>query len=124
MMSYKIAILSCLILLMAQMLWVPLNLDPMFYVYGDCIFKIGILYSISRLAKKYNFYCFLFLDFFFTLSVFNLINSILFGPYNLTLWPYILFVLVIIRMFVMCAMHHTKLSFKSLLKKVFNVERR
>lgn len=121
-MNYKIAIFSCFILLIAQMLWVPLNLGPDFYIYGDCIFKIGILYSISRIAKKHNFYCYLLLDFFFVLSVFNLIDSIIFSPYHLSIWPYIFFVLVIIRMFVMCAMHHTKLSFKSLLKKVFNVE--
>lgn len=121
-MKYRIAIFSCLILLLGQMLWVPLDLPEEFYYLPDYIFKSVVMYIISREAKKNNFYYYLLLDYFFWLSITGIGVIFFDDPYKLKLYPYIIMVVFIIRMFALCAMHHTKLSFKSLLRKVFRCD--
>lgn len=121
-MLFKLSILSCLTLMIVQMIWYPLN-NQNIYLYGDGLFKSGILFCLSRLAKQKSFYYFIFLDFFFNLSIFDYIFRLFLTPYKIHINEYISqfdICLIILVLRLIC--NATKLNIILLIKKIFQRE--
>lgn len=120
-MIFRLAILSCIVMLAAQISWHHYNMPELYY-YGDGLFKCGILFTLSRLAKKEGFYLFLALDFFLNLAIIDYLYRVFSNQFILNISQYyffgICFVILVLRMM----MYYTKSSFKSLIKKIFKSE--
>lgn len=120
-MLFKLSILSCLVMLIAQISWHHYNM-PEIYYYGDGLFKCGVLFTLSRLAKKEGFYLFLILDFFLNLSIIDYLYRIFSNQFVINISQYYFFITCLIILILRMMMYYTKSSFKSLIKKLLKSE--
>lgn len=121
-MLYRLAILSCIVLLLSQMTWRYFS-NPLIYTYTDGLFKCGILYALSRLAKKESKYYFLILDFFFQLSIVDYIIDIFYNPYKIYYSQYHIFICLLILFIIRLLCFFTKKRIKKLIKLIFSSEK-